>query len=223
MPESGPRSGNRCADSSQTTGSLTPSLSPFQIGRVYGRLQRWTCSWRWHQDVYDQVIDDPALYRHTPDDQERALQKKAVWPPGGFATGMKRCEHCGLWMPPQAIGSDGQCLDCFYGALPAALHCFLPSAITADTPIPDRDLPAHLASSPHTIRRKRIRRTLQTNTGRRVRVRCPKRRLEVEADQILGSEFVLQEELLDDGQVLSALLPMPDPSPGVPGNASAAA
>jgi hypothetical protein len=67
-----------------------------------------TCSTRWGDDVWEAGV---------------------VYPPGGpNRTGMVMCRTCFRYIPPQAMGSEGICYECWTEGMRLTAMIFLPSS-----------------------------------------------------------------------------------------------
>jgi hypothetical protein len=56
------------------------------------------------------------------------LRRAEVFPPGGAATGMKRCRHCGRWTPPYLVSDRGWCEECRTEEGDLEFLCHLPGS-----------------------------------------------------------------------------------------------
>ena len=120
--------------------------STVALERHENALRRVVCSDPWYWHCRARIEAGHAQPKEKRDDQEAELRRRGVYPPGGNSTAMRRCRGrtCRAWYPPQAVGSSGLCIDCYYCNLAETTEglirlASIPSAITFDRRIPDAE------------------------------------------------------------------------------------
>lgn len=124
------------------------------LRRLTNRLLRLVCSEPWADHCKGLVVSGAVPLK---DKIEVPLRQKGVYPPGGLMTAMKPCRECRRWMPPQYVGSDGTCLECYYAGLSLFRLALTPSSKCFDHRMKDREAPAHFEGSGFDKRSERRR------------------------------------------------------------------